>query len=159
MLNLLEIFRVAENPLEVSILNEQDTTHSYECILEFTFNLPHAKMVRLSQDKQEQRLITTMRAGIAGESCFGEPVYYFEKCRDGVVHMHGSIPLKGRVFIAGLIQQFCRQALRSIDGRLLYKEMNYYPHLERYRSPLMCVQFTDDASRISHWKQYITKCV
>lgn len=156
---VLNLFDIQTDSFEENILNEKDTKPNKRFILEFTINLPHDKMRRLSRDKQQERLERTMRAGIRDLPTNGEPVHYLELCRDGVLHLHGKVDLKGKYYIEGVVKSFVQNALKSYDGRLKVRENEYYHYLERYRSPMVCVQHTDDPDRIIYWQQYITKCV
>lgn len=138
----------------------EETTHDklYDGgILEFTLDLPHAKMLNLSPIKQEAKLEDIALRALQPFQ-YTDRVIIFEKCKDGVLHLHGSVKIRSRVYIAGMVQEFVKIALKCIDGRLQYRPQNYYPNLYRYRSPLMCVQWTDEPERIAHWAQYIRKC-
>lgn len=152
----MEIFRVSENSLAANYNAKQDS----ETILEFTIDIPHGKMLRLSQEKQEAKLLLAVRSGLEYAGFPDVFTHYFERCGDGIIHIHGCIDFKPLYLghTKGVIESFARGILKSIDGRLqLRPDDYYYPYYERYRSPLMCIQFTDDAERIVTWKQYITK--
>lgn len=146
------------NSLEDNILLNKKSNEVRKQILEYTFDLPHKKLVKLSELNQQKRYLEVVSNSVK-EIPHEEHVHYFEKCKDGVLHIHGKITLKGLFYIEGCIQSFVKNALKQIDGRLQYRSTDYYPNLYRYRSPLMCVQYTDDPVRVLHWDQYITKCV
>lgn len=155
--NLSKMFGVEDS--NISFAANIDDKESFRGILEFTINLPHGKMSLLSPIKQEQRLLQVVREGLSACDMPLEFTHYFENCRDGIIHIHGCVEIKNLIYIEGLIQTFVKGVLRAVDGRLKYRPENYYPRMERYRSPMMCVQYTDEADRIIYWKQYITKCV
>lgn len=142
-----------ENPYAGNILPKQS-------ILEFTFNLPRSKLKGKTQEQQELLLTSIQNEASKGLEGFIEsPVHYFERCRDGYMHMHGRFLIKRGVNFAieGLIQSFVKNALRRIDGRLHWRDSDYYRYLSRYRSPCMCIQYTDELERTLHWEQYIRK--
>lgn len=125
-------------------------------ILEYTVNIDHKRMKNLSDLDQQAKLLEVTRKGLK-DIPHKEEVYYFEPCKDKVWHIHGKVTLEGNFYVEGVVQTFAKQVLRAIDGRLKYDKYGYYPSLQRYRSPTVCVQYTQDLERKLYWDQYITK--
>ena len=147
-------------PFAVSLYSE-DHVEFKDSIVEFTFNYPRGIKKFAEKTSEEQmkiylNLVKEVEKSMA--ECLGDLVYYFEFCQDKTVHMHGRFKIKqGNWYIEGIIQTFVKNALKFIDGRLKYARGNYYHHLFRYRSPCVCVQYTDEFERRKYWEQYIRK--
>lgn len=142
-----------QDPLEVNILPKLNDNIQ---ILEFTINIPHKKLLSLSEDKQEQLYLKVLENSLKDIPHENE-IHYFEKSRDNTLHLHGKVDLVGKHYIEGVVQTFSKQALKTIDGRLRYDSYGYYPMFMRYRSPSVCAQYTTDLERKIYWDQYISK--
>lgn len=132
-----------------------------DSIIEFTVNAPPNKDYT---EKQYNNLIDKLKLLIPEKCPLDKSSlnYYLEKCKSGKIHLHGMIKLKKeRFYIEGVLQEFVKMLLSSIDKRLnMNFDKNYYSTLSRYRTPTVCVQYTDNPERIAYWGQYITKdCV
>lgn len=126
-------------------------------ILEFTINYPRKSKSFHSLAKEAQKLLymSLLRKVLEGLTFkHKEPVIRFEECKSGDVHMHGYIELEGKYYMEGVVSEFARQTLKSIDGRLRYDRGEFYHKFCRYRSPCICCQITD---RVSDWEKYINK--
>lgn len=154
-------FKQMFNYPEDNSFSSPSTTKNITHIVEYTINCP--RNVKRFKDKSSEDQMHIYEGIISHISeqmkeCLEDELHYFEKCRDGTVHVHGRYNVKpGLFFIEGIIQDFVKNALKKIDGRLKYSTGAYFHYMNRYRSPTMCVQYTDDVERILHWDQYIRK--
>lgn len=126
-------------------------------LIEYTINLP-------SRFKDNRRLkyidIIKYLTEKYKDVFTGVHPYYFEECKNGSVHVHGVFEIKQdiKVYIHGIVQDVARDILQRVDKRLkLDICKNYYIRFARYKSPLCCVQHTDDIERAKFWNEYITK--
>lgn len=128
-------------------------------ILEYTINHPRKAKGFAGMDREGQmQVYENLIKDLGLDEYLGDELHYFEFCKDGTVHMHGRyIMRKARYTREGIVEEFATRILKKIDGRLKYRSGNYYAHLERYRSPSLCIQFTDDFERIMYWDQYMSK--
>lgn len=162
MLSWSKLIGCSENCVTIPLEAKSNTSVPYKkSIIEYTINHYRSKkfvaMSKVEQMAKYQDIIHHVMT--EQKDCLINHVYYFEQCRDGTVHMHGRFNISDhRVWaIEGIIQMFVKTALKHIDGRLKWRDSDYYPRLERYRSPCLCVQHSDEFERIMYWEQYIAK--
>lgn len=139
-----------QDPLEATYASSNN-------ILEFTYNYPRSNKKFGKLDKEAQKLLyMSLLKKVLEKLTFKheDPVVRFEECESGDVHMHGYLKIKGNYYLEGIVQEFARQTLKSIDGRLRYESGEFYHTFCRYRSPCVCCQVTE---RISDWEKYINK--
>lgn len=141
-----------------STQNKHTNLSFQDSILEFTVNTPANK--NYSED-QYRKIINKLISSIP-ERCpldSASLTYYLEKCKSKKVHLHGFIRLKKENFyIEGVLQEFVKLLISAVDKRYSVNFWeNYYSTLCRYRTPTICVQYTDEAERIAYWGNYITK--
>lgn len=122
-------------------------------ILEYTINLP---------DRFDKSIDTYEKIRIkmlSGIGYIDKDIHYYEQCKSGAYHIHGCLYIKrGLYSIEGLIRSLTETILKSIDGRLrLNWEKNFFHFYQRYRTPIVTVQYEDSIDRILHWEQYIRK--
>lgn len=136
---------------------ENSFSRSYSSILEFTVNLSKSE----GEEKDRKKYLK-----IFSKCMLSFPKIYidfdvvFEKCKSGKLHMHGVIYIKKDInfFIEGLVLDLARSFLKAIDGRLkLNEHNNFYRYLARYRSPILCIQYSDEPERFEYWETYIKK--
>lgn len=153
-LHFMKMFDLVEpNPFEASYDSN---------IVEYTINVPRTKLKNKSRDDQiryYESLVKPMIDYLKEHDVVASEVHYAELCADQKsVHMHGCIFLKGKFYIEGIIKDMVRSLISLIDKRLQLRwEQNYYHHMMRYRSPMLCIQYSDQIDRIKHWEQYIRK--
>lgn len=126
-------------------------------LIEYTINVKHEKLKGKTDIEQAEIYNKIIKSALRNINSVNE-LHYLEKCKDGIYHVHGKFQVIGRYIIEGVLNQFVRDALKQIDGRLKTKwDECYYPRYYRYRSPSLCVQYSDTLERKLYWDQYITK--
>lgn len=150
ILNFKRLFDlVKQDPLEVTLPSKIQ-------LLEFTLNIPHKKLAKLTAEQQKSKYADILEKSLKGID-YSDLVHYYETCKDGKYHLHGKVNLLGKFYIEGVVNTFSKQAVKNIDGRMQFDKYGYYPNFYRYRSPCVCAQYTDELERELHWQQYISK--
>lgn len=128
-------------------------------MIEYTISINHTQLSKLTKDQQIDKYEKLIQAGLnALNNHFKNEVHYYEQTADKVFHVHGKFDINRHVIIEGVIKTFVKAILQTKDKRLTMRENEcWYQRLLRYRSPLICCQYSDTMERHLHWEQYIQK--
>lgn len=79
--------------------------------------------------------------------------HVYELCQDGQIHLHGWIQLQEDEFEipAILVNDISKILFKALPKKSQYSEKNFYPQFLRYRSPAICVQYTDNIVRFQEY--------
>jgi hypothetical protein len=149
----------SEGVANSSKTNSFEASLSSKVYLEFTINLPRKKSFISSGTEQQKDmyLVKLTKALSLLEFKWENLKYTFETCESGMIHMHGCIQVMGLYYVEGIVTDFARKLLTAIDARMSYNKGEYYRLFQRYRSPAICVQYSDSPEREKYWDQYINK--
>lgn len=136
---------------------ENPFSRKYTAIIEYTINLP-PRFDKSNTEIYEKIKTKFLSDKYVIQYC-AEHNYYYEQCASKAWHMHGCIYIKqGSFYIEGMIKTLVEALIKAIDGRLRVNwQQNYYAYLQRYRTPMITVQYSEESERILHWEQYIRK--
>lgn len=159
-MSIFDYFDIPSEERNLPVTNspqENSLGSKYTSIIEYTINCP----VNKTYDKKKYADIMSkvIKAFPQGFPVDKDTDFYFEKCESGKLHMHGMFRCKKQFYVIdGLVSDISKYILQAIDKRLSHNfDKNYYPNFYRYRTPTICVQYTDDPLRVLHWEQYIKK--
>lgn len=143
-----------QDPLEVTLHSEQTGTR----ILEFTLNHPrNLTFLKKNSEEQKVRYNKIFASAIEGSTIIDSFVTRFESCKDGSIHLHGSLMFKeGNHCIEGIIMEFVGKCFKAMT-RAKPRSSQYYPQYFRYKSPMLCCQYTCLPERGNQWENYINK--
>lgn len=132
-------------------------SRSYTAIIEFTINCPENK--NYTEEKYKDVIKKVLSSLPEDYPLVKEPQFFIEKCKSGKLHLHGMFPCKDQNFyVEGLVSDISKFIIQAIDKRMRHNfDANYYRLFKRYRTPTVCVQYSDELPRLLHWEEYIRK--
>lgn len=135
----------------------------YRAKLEISLSHPRtAPFLKLSKDEQKVQYLHHFQHILNDVPSLKDSSSFFETSPDGNMHLHASVLVESKrpFYIEGLIQETCKAYFRCLPKRYnTYRSSDYYAKWDRYKSPMICVQFTEilDYKRTQVWDQYIRK--
>lgn len=152
--------RKTQNSTDTSLV---PTTGS-DGILEVTLNYPRVPgFIKLNSTEQKNLynvIFKRLVHGIWPGDCTGDRYRReFEFCKSGHVHLHGWILCpKEKFYIIGIVADTAKRYLNMLPKRYdKYIDYNMCSEFNRYRSPMICIQYSFTTERIAVWNKYMSK--
>lgn len=163
-LTFRNFFNMVEDQVD-EIVKQPSLTKEYTSIIEVTMNHPRTAPFRKRTTSQQIELYENLWIKLCHQvPALTDSQSVMEYCKDGTPHLHGWLRITygyaGSVY--GMISNIAQIYLRLMPKRYShFRESDYYPSYERYRSPMLCLQYnsSEDKERNIQWQTYIDKCV
>lgn len=133
-----------------------------EYVFSLTLNIPRTLLfMRMNQQQQKDHYYKKYIKMINENTHVGISIVHkhvYEHCKDGQIHLHAIIRYTTamKIFIAGVISDFCKTYLNTLGKKYVYNGKYYYPEYQRYRAPSICMAY-EQGDRIPIWETYINK--